>query len=53
MSGYSDEELVARELLTAHTRFLGKPFTGARLLETVRSVLEYDARTAARAEWVA
>ena len=40
MSGYTDDEILRRGLLTPGVAFLEKPFTAERLLEAVRGVLD-------------
>jgi len=40
MSGYTDDDIVRRGLLTANVAFLQKPFTGKSLGRRVRSVLD-------------
>jgi CheY-like chemotaxis protein len=40
MSGYTDDEIVRRGLLSSDMAFIEKPFTSARLLERVQGVLQ-------------
>jgi len=42
MSGYTDDDIVRRGLLTSNVSFLQKPFTGKSLGRRVRSVLDAD-----------
>jgi two-component system cell cycle sensor histidine kinase/response regulator CckA len=39
VSGYTDDALVARRVLTDHAHFLAKPFTGDELAGRVREAL--------------
>jgi two-component system cell cycle sensor histidine kinase/response regulator CckA len=41
MSGYTDDEMLRRGVLTSQTLFLQKPFTPWLLLETVRRTLDH------------
>lgn len=41
-SGYTDDEVVRRGVVTGEATFLGKPFTPGQLLETVHAALSAD-----------